>query len=509
MLLSNLNYNTNLIPFEDFCFIFPESIFIVSILYGLILGLSFLKKEIEYLINTFFIRFTLLVIFYTFMLVLNLPYTNAFLFEGLLIFDPYILFSKLFILFLTFVFLFLISDYLKSFKMNRYEFFIFILLGLLGLFFLLNSNDMLVLYLSLELQSLTFYLMVALRKDSPFSAEASLKYFILGALFSGLLLFGISLLYGFTGTTNLFFLYCLFLDINNSFYINELFWSLSFTAFLGFALILFTFFFKLTAAPFHIWSPDVYEGSPMIVSLFLAVIPKIAIFSVLVRLVFFVFYDVFTMYDSLMTFVIVSSFIISIFNALQQKKLKRFFAYSSISHVAFMLIGLNSLSLTGLVASYFYLFGYSIMNFLVWTILLTLKNSEKSSYFTYMNSLTNLGKTNPALAFCLSFALLSMAGIPPLVGFSTKFWIFVSGVESHQYISLVIALLSSVLSCFYYLRLIKIMFFEKAPIIHTLEPIKKSHSVVISLFTFSLFFLFYFSDMFLTYFHLLYLDYMM
>lgn len=509
MLNRVINYNTNIIPLEDFCFIFAEFLFIFSVLYGLVLGLSFLKKDIEYIINTFFSRFTLFILVYSFLLVWNLPYTTDFLFEGLLIFDPYILFSKLFILFLSFVFIFLILDYLKSNRMNRYEFYIFFILGLLGLFFILNSNDMLVLYLSLELQSLTFYLMVALRKDSPFSAEASLKYFILGALFSGVLLFGISLLYGFTGTTNLFFLYCLFLDINNSFYINDLFWSLSFTAFLGFALILFTFFFKLTAAPFHIWSPDVYEGSPMIISLFLAVIPKIAVFSVLLHLVFFVFYDVFTMYDSLLTFVIVFSFLISVFNALQQKKLKRFFAYSSISHVAFMLIGLNSLSLAGFIASYFYLFSYSIMNFLVWTILLSLKNFGKNSYFTYMNSLTNLGKTNPVLAFCLSFALLSMAGIPPLVGFSSKFWILVSGVESHQYISIIFAILSSVLSCFYYLRLIKIMFFEKAPISHTVAPIPKSHSLVISLFTFLLFFLFFFADIFLTYFYLLYFDYIM
>lgn len=499
--------NFNIIPFENLCFLFSEFFIIFFILFALILGLTFMKKEKEYLVNSFFIRYSAINLIFVFLLLWNLPFNTVFLFNGLILVDSFSIITKLFIVFLTFIFLFISLDYLMSFHINKYEFFIFIFLGVLGLFFLISANDLLILYLALELQSLTFYLMVALKKDSPFAAEASLKYFILGAIFSGLLLFGISLIYGFTGTTNFFVLYCLFLDVSNSFYIQDLFWTLSFTAFLGFALIIFAFFFKLTAAPFHVWSPDVYEGAPMVVSIFLAVIPKIGVFAAFVRLVFFVFYEIFPLYDSLLTFVIIISFIISTFNSLQQKKLKRFFAYTSISHIAFILIGINSLNLMGFIASYFYLFCYSIMNFLVWVILLSLKRSDRNSYFTYMNSLTNLGKTNPVLAFCFSFVLLSMAGIPPLIGFATKFWILVSGVQSHQYVALFVAILSSVLSCFYYLRLIKIMFFEKSSVKHTILQVKKEHSIVISIFTFSLFFLFFFADAFISYLYVLYFEY--
>lgn len=493
-------YNPNIVPFVDLCFFFSEFFISLVILYFLVLGLSFLKYDLEILINTVFSRLSLVFFFFSFLLTLNLPDVSILFFDGSLCFDFFVKISKYFLIFLLFCAILCSSSYLTFFKLNKFEFFVFIFIIFLASSFLLMSNDFLLFYLALELQSLTFYLLASLKKNSPFSAEAGLKYFILGALSSGLLLFGISLIYGLTGTVNFFSLSLLFLNFND-------FIFFSYPLVFGLILILSSFFFKVAAAPFHMWSPDVYEGSPLVSVMFLAVISKFVLFIVLSRLIFFVFYDIFLVFDYFLTFVILLSFFISIFNALQQKKFKRFFAYSSISHVAFILLALNSLNFLGFISFYFYLYTYTLMNLLVWCILISFKNPFNGNLFTFALNLSNLSKINFSLAFCFFVVLMSMAGIPPFLGFFSKFWVFISGLNSGQFFSVFIALSASVISCFYYLRFVKIMFFEKSHYYPVLASFNKSQSFIISFLTILLVLLFIFSDTLFSFFYFFYLSF--
>lgn len=493
-------YNINLVPFVDLCFFFPEFFISLVILYLLILGLFFLRSNLEMFINSVFSRLTLVFLFFAFLLNYNLPNVSIMFFDSSLCFDFFIKINKFFLIFLLFLSVLSSPSYLSFFKLNKFEFFSFILIIFLASSFLLMSNDFLLFYLSLELQSLTFYLLASFKKDSPFSAEAGLKYFILGALSSGLLLFGLSLIYGITGTLNFFSLSLLFLDFNS-------FSFFSYPLVFGLILVLSSFFFKLAVAPFHMWSPDVYEGSPLVSVIFLAVISKFVLFVVLSRLVFFVFFDIFLIFDYILTIVIFFSFFVSVFNALQQKKFKRFFAYSSISHVAFILLALNSLNFLGFVSFYFYLYSYSLMNLLVWVLLVALKNPFNRNLFSFILNLSNLSKINVSLSFCFFIVLMSMAGIPPFLGFFSKFWVFISGLSSGQFFVVFVALFSSVISCFYYLRFVKIIFFEKSKYFPILSPLNKSQSFVISLLTISLVFFFIFSDVVFSFFYYFYLSF--
>lgn len=494
-------FNPNIVPFVDLCFFFSEFLIALSILYCIIFGLFFLKTHLEFYINLVFTRLVLVYFIFCFLLIGNLPWVSMFFFDNLFFIDFFSILNKFFLLFLFFFSVLCSRVYLTFFRINRYEFFVFILIIFLASSFLLMSNDFLIFYLALELQSLTLYLMATFRRSSPFSAEAGLKYFMLGAVSSGFLLFGISLVYGFTGSINFFSLALLFLDINqNSFFF-------SYPLFFGLFLIFTSFFFKISAAPFHIWSPDVYEGSPLVSVLFLAVIPKFVLLVVFSRLVFLVFFEIFILFDFYFGFIIVLSFFVSTLSALQQKRFKRFFAFSSISHVGFILLSLNSLNLLGFFSFYFYLYTYSIMNLLTWVLLLSFQNPLKKSMFLYSSNLSNLGKINFALSFSFFLLLMSMAGIPPLLGFFAKFWVFLSGLQSGQFFSVFFGLFASVLSCFYYLRFVKIMFFEDSSYFPILKTLSKAHSFVISFLTISLFFLFIFSEKLFSFFYFFHLTF--
>lgn len=494
-----LMYNLIIPSFIDISFLLSELLTSFFILYILVLGIFISKTKYQDKIIPLISRLVVIFFIFNLGLVYNMPLVMVSIFDNMLILDSFLIFNKIILVFLFLFGVLASSAYLSFFKMNRYEFFIFILVTFLGSSILIMSNDFLVFYLSLELQSLTFYLLASFKKNSPFSVEAGLKYFILGALSSGFLLFGVALVYGLTGTINFFDLSLLLtgLDSNSFFFAYPLVF--------GLFLIFTFFFFKLAAAPFHIWSPDVYEGSPLVSVLFMAVIPKFVFFLVLGRLVFFVFYEVFLLFDYFFTFVIILSFIFSIFNALQQKKFKRFFAYSSISHVGFMLLALNSLSVIGYISFFFYLYVYTLMNLFVWCLLIVLKDPFKNGMYSFIFNLANLSKVNFCLAFSFFILLMSMAGIPPFVGFFSKFWVFLSALQSKQYLCVFFAIFSSVFSTFYYLRIIKIIFFEDSKHIPNIAPISKTLSLVISFFTISLILSFLFSDYFITFIYYYYL----
>jgi proton-translocating NADH-quinone oxidoreductase chain N len=333
--------------------------------------------------------------------------------------------------------------YASSKLWNSFEFVILILLSTISMSIMISSNDCISLYLSIELQSLCFYVLAASHRNSHHAIEAGLKYFVLGALASGILLIGMVLIYFHTGLTcfddlRIFFLAETQLSANENIGLQ-----------LGLLCVTITILFKLTAAPFHFWSPDVYSGAPMIVTAFFATAPKIGIIAVLYRLSMFI-----------PTWVFIASGILSLvvgaFGALGQTKLKRLFAFSGINHVGYILLAFACSHLEGFEAIFGYLIIYLIMGLGVFSVLLALPS------INYASDLSFIRKSNPVLAMSFTLMLFSLAGIPPLAGFVAKFNIFFAVLSQNYHLVAVIGILTSCISAFYYLRLIKIMHFSES-----------------------------------------------
>ncbi len=344
------------------------------------------------------------------------------------------------------------KPYFLSKNINLFEYYSIVLLSIFSLLFLTSATDLISIYLCLEMQSLCFYVLAAFNRYSVFSTEAGLKYFVLGAFSSCLFLLGSSVLYGLTGTTNLANLAILLTDIDANLI------NVSFIYF-GLIFILVTIFFKLTAAPFHIWSPDVYEGSPLSSTIIFILVPKTIFLLLILRIFYSTFFDYFVVFKNIFLLCGILSVLIGSLLALQQKRLKRLLIYSSISHVGFMLLGFSTGTLLGVTAVFYYMIFYIITGFLIWGIIsLSFSDNKKSLYLT---DFSMLGRTNPAKALALAIAFFSLAGVPPLIGFSMKFFIFSASIQANMFEISAIIILLSVIGSFYYLRFIKILFFEK------------------------------------------------
>ena len=296
-------------------------------------------------------------------------------------------------------------------KMLDYEFSQLILLSTLGMMLLVGSGDLIMLYLAIELLSLSFYVLASIKRHSQHSTEAGLKYFLLGALSSGLLLFGMALVYAFTGATS-------FVAIS------EFLWysSDSTEILIGCTFIIIALLFKLAAAPFHMWAPDVYEGSPTIVTAFFAIVPKIGTLGVLILLLTGPFLSLFNELQPIILFSACLSLIVGSVGALNQAKMKRLLAYSAISHIGFLLVGLLPNSLLGIHACFVYICLYIVMSFN--TFAFVLANFRHGNFIT---QLSGLSRQNPILAFTFAFTLLSIAGVPPLAGFYSKYLVLITG----------------------------------------------------------------------------------
>jgi NADH-quinone oxidoreductase subunit N len=355
-------------------------------------------------------------------------------------------------------------DYLKSEKINMFEYNVLILFAVFGLLCFISSYDLVSLYLALEVQSLSFYILTTIKKDSAFSTEAGLKYFILGAFSSGLLLFGISLVYGFTGTTNFEILGKLLLQFDlNEFYNNiiHLNFGLQDRLALGMVFIMIGLLFKLTAAPFHMWAPDVYEGAPTSISLFFAVVPKIGILSIFIKLFYGLFLDYIELWQSITMCCGFFSVLVGTLGALQQYKIKRFLAFSSISHVGYLLIGFSTGTSLGVQSILFYMVVYAVMTLNVWAIVILLEIKKKETVrVRYITDLQQLSKNNMLLSITFMVNMFSMAGVPPLAGFYAKAFVFFGAFKASLYILTTLGILLSVVSAFYYIRFIKIIFFD-------------------------------------------------
>jgi NADH-quinone oxidoreductase subunit N len=422
--------------------VFPEIFLSLSIMFLLILGVF--KKDSSKLIQNTALIILLVTAVVTFNETLGIKQT--FLFNDSVIIDYLSSFMKIVTLLAAFIVLVISSNYLKSFKIFKIEYPILILSSVLGMMVMISSNDLIVFYMGLELQSLALYVLATFNRDQLKSSEAGLKYFVLSALSSGLLLYGCSLIYGFTGSTN-------FNLIANQ--LNSDQYALTF----GIVFILVGLAFKISAVPFHMWAPDVYEGSPTSVTLFFTLVPKVAALTVFIRFLYVPFLNLIDQWQMILIFLSIASMLFGAIAAIGQTNLKRLIAYSSISHIGYALAGLATGSNDGIQSSVIYITIYILMNLGLFSCLLMMKRNNE--YFEDIEDLSGLSKNHPLLSLSLLIILFSLAGIPPLAGFFAKFYIFKSVLEQSMYFLAIVGLLSTVVAAFYYLRIIKIMYFDK------------------------------------------------
>lgn len=419
--------------------------------------------------------FAILSLFLVLLLYLNAPVSVYSIFLNQVVSTKFILFFKILLLTLAITVLFISLDYYKPEGIQSYEYVIIYLLALFGMLLMISSNDFVFFYLSIELQSLALYLLAAYKRYSNFSTEAGLKYFVLGAFSSGLLLFGISILYGFTGLTNFTELGYFLSDLE----VNQEVLNL---VVVGFIFFLVGLLFKLAAAPFHMWAPDVYQGSPSIVTLFFSVLPKVAVLAFLIRALNTTFADLLFYTDQILAYSAVLSLVLGVLGAIYQTKIKRLLAYSAISHMGFMLLGLVGNTSDGLFALNFYLIVYVLNVLCIFSIVLSLRNKVSGYLVKDIRDLVSLGVSNIPLALIFSLILFSIGGIPPLAGFFSKFYVFVNLVYLKFYFISILGVLASVVGIIYYIRLIKLMFFSGAtqPVIW-FEPVTKIRANVIAI----------------------------
>ena len=422
--------------------IFPEIFLSLSIMFLLILGVF--KKNSSILIQ----NISLIVLLITAVITFNetLAINQTTLFNDSIIIDYFSSFMKIVTLIAAFLVLLISTNYLKTFKIFKIEYPILILSSVLGMMIMISSNDLIVFYMGLELQSLTLYVLATFNRDQLKSSEAGLKYFVLSALSSGLLLYGCSLIYGFTGSTN-------FNVIANQ--LNSSEYMITF----GIVFILVGLAFKISAVPFHMWAPDVYEGSPTSVTLFFTMVPKIAALTVFIRFLYVPFLNLIDQWQMILIFLSIASMLFGAIAAIGQTNIKRLIAYSSIGHIGYTLAGLATGTNDGIQSSVIYITIYIIMNLGLFSCLLMMKRNNK--YYENIEDLSGLSKNHPLLSFSLLIILFSLAGIPPLAGFFAKFYIFKSVLEQSMYFLAIVGLLSTVIAAFYYLRIIKIIYFDK------------------------------------------------
>jgi NADH-quinone oxidoreductase subunit N len=427
---------------ENLNLVLPEIFISLSIMFLLVLGV-FKKDSSKITFNI-----SLLILLIASIITLNETFSinRVTLFNNSVVIDHMSSLMKIITLIGAFLVLVISSAYLKSFKIFKIEYPVLILSSVLGMMVMISSNDLMVFYMGLELQSLALYVLATFNRDQLKSSEAGLKYFVLSALSSGLLLYGCSLIYGFSGSTN-------FNVISSQLNSNE--YVLTF----GIVFILVGLAFKISAVPFHMWAPDVYEGSPTSVTLFFTMVPKIAALTVFIRFLYVPFLNLIDQWQMIIIFLSIASMLFGAIAAIGQTNIKRLVAYSSIGHIGYTLAGLATGSNEGIQSSIIYISIYVIMNLALFSCLLMLKRNDQ--YYEDIDDLSGLSKNHPLLSLSLLVILFSLAGIPPLAGFFAKFYIFKAVIEQSMYFLAIVGLLSTVIAAFYYLRIIKIIYFDK------------------------------------------------
>ncbi len=367
-------------------------------------------------------------------------------FNGAFILDGFARFMKVVTLIGSGVAIAMSVGYARAQKFERFEYPVLIVIATLGMMMMISANDLIALYLGLELQSLALYVVAAINRDSVRSTEAGLKYFVLGALSSGMLLYGASLIYGFTGQTT-FGGIAAALEASGS----------SLGLIFGLVFLIAGLAFKISAVPFHMWTPDVYEGAPTPVTAFFAAAPKVAAMAMFIRVVVGPFEPVTPDWQQILSFISIASMLLGAFAAIGQHNIKRLMAYSSIGHMGFALVGLAAGNEAGVQGVIIYLLIYMAMTLGAFACILAMR--RRDGMVEEISDLAGLSKTNPIMAFMLAMILFSLAGIPPLAGFFAKFYVFLAAIQAGLYVLAVIGVLASVVGAYYYLSIIRVMYF--------------------------------------------------
>ena len=429
----------------------PEIFLTLSIFSILMIGV-FIKESFNLIFNL-----SSVIILITIAIILNSSNETEKIFLDSFTRDSFSNFFKILILIASLFVLNTSKVFITDNKIGKFEYPIIILLSILGMFFMVSSNDIILFYLGLELQSLSLYILASIDRDNLRSSESGIKYFVLSALSSGLLLYGCSLLYGFTGSTNFDLIADQLIKDNTG-------------AVFAMVFVLVGLAFKVSAVPFHMWTPDVYEGAPTSITSYFAVVPKVAGLAVLIKFMFIPFSNILSEWQLIIIFISIASMILGAVAAIVQKNIKRLLAYSSIGHVGYALAGVATGVISGYESSIIYISIYVVMNIGAFSCLYLLK--KDGEYRENISDLSGLSKKQPLLAISFLVILFSLAGIPPLAGFFAKFYVFTAVIEQKMYALAIIGLLTTVISAFYYLRIIKIIYFDDSAI--SFDPVKNS-----------------------------------
>src|ERR1700722_19605298 len=377
---------------------------------------------------------------------LTLPAGKLVTFNGSFIVDDFARFLKILALIGSGATLILATEFLADPSRRIFEFSILVLLSTLGMMVLISAGDLIMLYLGLELMSLALYVVAASNRDNAKSTEAGLKYFVLGALSSGMLLYGASLVYGFTGTVS----FAGIAAVAKTGSIGLVF---------GLVFLLAGLCFKVSAVPFHMWTPDVYEGAPTPVTAFFASAPKVAAMAVFTRVALTAFPGISPQWQQIVVFVSIASMALGSFAAIGQKNIKRLMAYSSIGHMGFALVGLAAGTADGIQGVLVYMAIYVAMTLGTFACIISMRRQGKP--VEDISDLAGLARTKPVMAFFFAMLMFSMAGVPPLAGFFAKFYVFLAAIEAGLFTLAVLGVLTSVVGAYYYLMIVKTMYFDE------------------------------------------------
>jgi NADH-quinone oxidoreductase subunit N len=430
----------------NFLPVLPEIFLAVSAMVLLVLGAfqhaAYATREITWL--------SVLVLAIAAALVAALGFGRQVTLNDMFVTDGFAVFMKILVLAGSLLSIVLSMRFNEKEQIARFEYPVLVLLSTIGMMVMISANDLISLYLGLELQNLALYVIASFQRDSERSTEAGLKYFVLGALSSGMLLYGASMIYGFAGTTN-------FDTLSTSLTGSD---AYSIGLVIGIVLIAVGLAFKVSAVPFHMWTPDVYEGAPTPATAFFSVAPKMAAMALFIRVMMYPFIELREQWQQIIWIIAVASMLLGAFAAINQRNIKRLMAYSSIGHVGYMLIGLAAIGdpPTGVGGILIYLAIYLFMNIGTFGVIVCMRRSGRA--VEGIDDLAGLSRAQPGLALALAIFMFSMAGIPPLGGFFAKFYIFMAAISSHLYVLAVIGVVTSVVGAYYYIRIVKIMYFD-------------------------------------------------
>ena len=383
--------------------------------------------------------------------VIALGKDRALTFGGMFVVDAFTRFTKVLVLLGAAVALMMSGDFLARHGAGRFAYSVLLVFAVTGMLMMLSANDLMSLYIGLEMQSLPLYVLATFQRDDSRAPEAGLKYFVLGALASGMLLYGSSLVYGFAGSTNFEALAELFRHLAGE--------TPPLGVVFGLVFILAGLAFKISAVPFHMWTPDVYEGAPTPVTAFFSVAPKVAALGLFVRLMVGPFGELTAHWQQVVAVIAVASMAVGAFGAINQGNIKRLMAYSSIGHVGFVLVGLAVADASGIRGILVYLAIYVVMNLGTFACILAMRRGGRN--VENISDLAGVARSHPMFAAALAILMFSMAGIPPLAWFFGKLYVFLAAVEAKMFVLASVGLLTSVISAFYYIRIIRVVYFDE------------------------------------------------